>query len=41
MKDGVDAIYVGECEYTEISLYMRTTRPLGKFFLKDFTQGIQ
>ena len=40
MKDTVDAIYVGECEYTEISLCVRTTRPLGRFLLKDFTRGI-
>ena len=38
MKDAVDA--VGECEYTDSSLYVRTTRPLGRFLLKDFTRGI-
>ena len=39
-KDEVDAIYVGECEYTESSLYVRTTRPSGRFLLNDSTQGI-
>ena len=40
MKDAVDAMCVGECEYADSSLYVRTTRPLCRFLLKHFTQGI-
>lgn len=40
MKGAVNAIYVGEREYTDDLFYARTICPLCRFLLKDFTRRI-